>query len=170
MVKRNFSLIAVTAAVALAGCGGDDDGSQRKKGDFVIGNAAPLSGDLQDLGRASQKSADLALQEIRNSIATAGLRGSVSLESADTGSEPGQSVDAIRDLANKGAKCITGPWGPTAVAQAARSVVAEKRLLTISPAATADFIGTRPRRGDSQRARVRLARREGQDHQHLRAR
>lgn len=128
---------AIGAALLLAACGGSS-----KKGslDLVIGDSAPLSGDLADFGPPTQKAADLALTQIKAAVEKAGVDQEVSLVHEDNcgGSDQQCAVQATRKLATSDrATCIAGPWASADVVPAAESVAIPEQVVLMLPASTA---------------------------------
>jgi ABC-type branched-subunit amino acid transport system substrate-binding protein len=129
-------------SAGIAGCGGDESNTARDAENLVIGNSVPLSGSLASWGPAGDKAAELAVEEIRMAIAITGGQETVSLETADNGTNPETAVDAANDLASEGASCIAGPWRSMDTIEMARSVTIPKGILAISPASGASEIST----------------------------
>lgn len=143
--------IALVAGVSLlvAACGDDDDpgGSAASGGngslELVIGDSAPLSGDLADFGPPTQKAADLAIAKIKEAVAKAGADHEVSIVHEDNcgGSDQQCAVQATRKLATSDeASCIAGPWASADVIPTAESVAIPERVVLMLPASTAGEI------------------------------
>ncbi|ADB52387.1 Extracellular ligand-binding receptor [Conexibacter woesei DSM 14684] len=135
-------LIALVTGAALltAGCGGSSSsGGKDGSLDLVIGDSAPLSGDLADFGPPTQKAADLAMAQIDAAIERAGVDHNVSLVHEDNcgGSDQQCAVQATRKLATSDkSTCIAGPWASSDVVPAAESVAIPEEVVLMLPAST----------------------------------
>ena len=175
---------ACLALAVLAGCGGDDHSGPQKL-DLKIGNLLPMTGTLDPFGRPSQRAAEVAAEEIRKAAAKAGARHTVTLKSLDYKSEPATAVRFAEALAKDGFTCLTGPFGSGHAGRVGAQVSTPKRVLQITPSASAGQITDIKDRGylnrvvppdtlqvaGADRAHVaRAARRQGQEGQHRRDR
>ena len=137
-MRRLVAAGACLALVVLAGCGNDHSGPQKL--DLKIGNLLPMTGSLDPFGRPSQRSAEVAAEEIRKAAAKAGARHTVTLKSLDYKSEPGTAVRFAEALAKDGFSCLTGPFGSGHAGRVGAQVSTPKRVLTITPSGSADQI------------------------------
>lgn len=135
-------LCAGVLYAGIAGCGGDASNAPRDAENLVIGNSVPLSGSLASWGPAGEKAAELAVEEIKLAIAITGGQETVSLETADNGTNPETAVEAADDLASEGANCIAGAWTSADTIETARSVTIPQEIVAISPASSAREIST----------------------------
>jgi ABC-type branched-subunit amino acid transport system substrate-binding protein len=150
--SRSGSLLlacgALATGVAFAGCGGDDDdggGAEPAGGeatiDLVVGDLIPLTGDLADFGPPGRKAADLAKEQIDAAIEEAGVEHTVTVEHADTATNPQEGVSAARQLVTQNdASCLAGAWASSVSIPVANSVSSREQVLQISPASTSDEI------------------------------
>ncbi len=134
-------------AVALAGCGTDEDpgGGPDATGpdasvDLQIGALVPSSGGLAASGPPARKAAEMALGQIEEAIAQVGSDDRLTLELSDDHSTTDGAQAAARKLVGGGATCLTGPWSSAATVAVAETVSIPGRVLQISPAATGDEI------------------------------
>lgn len=93
--------LALASAMALSACGGlADKGSNAGGGDggadYVIGLAAPLTGDFAEIGKNSQRGVEMALKEVNAAGGFAGKQGR--LEIQDTAGKPASGVNAVARL------------------------------------------------------------------------
>ncbi len=126
---------ACLALAVLAGCGSDHSGPQKL--DLKIGNLLPMTGTLDPFGRPSQRAAEVAAEEIRKAAAKAGARHTVTLKSLDYKSEPTTAIKFATALAEDGFTCLTGPFGSGHAARVGAQVSTPKRVLQITPSASA---------------------------------
>jgi ABC-type branched-subunit amino acid transport system substrate-binding protein len=129
----------VLASLSLAfGCGGNDGTGSRATFDLVIGNLAPLSGDLADFGPPDEKSAELAVEQIRAAIDEVGSEQTVELRQEDSQTDPQAAVEAARKLVADGAGCLVGPLSTAETIPVTQSVAVPGGILQISPGSTSD--------------------------------
>jgi ABC-type branched-subunit amino acid transport system substrate-binding protein len=142
--RRGIALLAgVTLIVGLVSCGGGGGGNGpgSTKLDLVIGNSLPLSGNSKSLGESGQKASEVALDQIKQAIDSAGADHSVRIVNEDQGSDTDSAVDSAKKLVDEDkASCLTGPWSSESVAQVAHDVAIPAKLLEISPIATGDDV------------------------------
>jgi ABC-type branched-subunit amino acid transport system substrate-binding protein len=140
------ALAGFVLVLGVAACGDDDDDSDGGGGgeaqlDLVIGDSIPLTGDLSDFGPPGQKGADLAVAQINDAIAQAGVEHTVKIVHEDNETNPQAAVQAARKLVDSdGASCITGAWASADTIPTAQSVSIPDGILQISPASTSDEI------------------------------
>jgi ABC-type branched-subunit amino acid transport system substrate-binding protein len=137
-----FVAAAVLAAtIGLAACGGGGGGG-KKKFDLTIGDIVPLTGDLSPFGPPGRKAADLAVDQIKKAIQSAGVDETVTIKHEDEQTDAQASVSAARKLIDGGASCIAGAWASADTIPTAKSVSIREHVLQISPASTAASIAT----------------------------
>ncbi|HEY6636393.1 MAG TPA: ABC transporter substrate-binding protein [Solirubrobacterales bacterium] len=134
-------LALIVALAACGGGGGGGNGPGSTKLDLVIGNSLPLSGNSKSLGESGQKASEVALDQIRQAIDSAGADHNVRIVNEDQGSDTDAAVDSAKKLVNADmASCLTGPWSSETVAQVAHDVAIPAKVLEISPVATGDDV------------------------------
>ena len=152
-MRRLFSallaLAALGLALGLAACGDDDDGDGGEdvasaSFDLTVGDLVPLTGDLSQFGPPGQKAADLAVEEASAALEEAGADITVSVEHADTQTQPQASQSAARQLVSDGATCLAGAWASADTIPVGRSVAARQQIPLISPASTSPEITDLP--------------------------
>ena len=128
-------LLLVIGIVACGGDGGDGDEIERQRFDLVIGDPAPLSGDLAELGPSGEKATDLALEQINSAISDTGAEVSVEIVHGDSGGGPAAAAQAAEKAVEAdGASCLVGGWTAEDTLQVAKSVSIPEGVLQISPA------------------------------------
>jgi hypothetical protein len=137
--KRLLAALAcLVGVIGIAACGGDDGGgdeTERQRFDLVIGDPAPLSGDLAELGPAAEKATDLALDQINSAISESGAEVSVEIVRGDSGGGPAAAASAAKRMVDaNGASCLIGGWTPEDTVEVAKSVSIPEEVLQISPA------------------------------------
>lgn len=148
MSRRKLSWLAIAAlltlGIVLAACGGDDDDgggggdAENARFDLTIADLVPLTGDLSTYGPPGRKAADIAYDEIRKGLREANVDGvDVSIEHADTETDPQAAVSTARRLVSQDANCIVGPWASAEVRPVGTNVAARRRIPMITPSATA---------------------------------
>jgi branched-chain amino acid transport system substrate-binding protein len=129
----------------IAACGDDDDSTTGGGGgtdvsdasfDLQIGALLPLTGDLSAFGPAGEKAANLAIEEATAALEEAGADISVSLDAADSQTEPTAAQSAAKQLISGGSSCLIGPWSSGETVPVGRSVAAREQVPLISPSAT----------------------------------
>jgi ABC-type branched-subunit amino acid transport system substrate-binding protein len=144
---RSVALAAAVLAIALAaGCGGDSK-SGPKTLDLKIGNLLPLTGGLEAFGKPSERSADVAVEEIRKAVAKVGANHKVTISNVDYKSEPATAVDLANGFVKKGVSCITGPFGSGHAVRVAAFATVTNKVLQISPSASAKQVSEVQDRG-----------------------
>jgi ABC-type branched-subunit amino acid transport system substrate-binding protein len=132
-------LAIIVGLGACGGGGGNGPGSTELH--LVIGNSLPLSGSSNSLGESGQKASELALNQIKQAIDSAGADHSVRIVNEDQGSDTDAAVESAKKLViTDGASCLTGPWSSEAVAQTAQDVAIPSKVLEISPVAAGDDV------------------------------
>jgi branched-chain amino acid transport system substrate-binding protein len=141
-MKRNLTAVslALLAAAVLTACGGDDEPEvEVAPFDLVIGDSVPLTGQYADLGRSGQKAADLAVEQINDAIADAGVDHTVEIVHKDNASDPTTAEEVAREMVDSdNASCIIGAWGDAESVTTAEAVSIPDQVLQISPASTAN--------------------------------
>jgi ABC-type branched-subunit amino acid transport system substrate-binding protein len=141
--RRLIAAGAAAAVLGIAGCGGDDDegGGDGQSGatqsvELTVGSLVPLTGDLSPFGPPGRKAADLAIAQIRAAAREAGVGSQVSVQHADTETNPQAAVQAARQLISRGAGCVAGPWASSETLAVAQSVAERQRTPIVSPSST----------------------------------
>jgi len=152
---NRFKVVLLTLAVAglsfgIAACGGDDDDGDNGEApgdasfELTIGDLVPLTGDLNQFGPPGEKAADLAVDEATAALEEAGADVTVSIEHADTQTQPQAAQSAANQLVSDGATCIAGAWASANTIPVGRSVAARSQVPLISPASTSPEITELP--------------------------
>jgi ABC-type branched-subunit amino acid transport system substrate-binding protein len=132
------ALVGLLLLIAAGSCGDDgDDGDEveRQRFDLVIGNPAPLTGDLAGLGAASEKATELALDQINSAISETGADVSVQIVYGDGGGGPAAAAQAADTMVEaNGVSCLVGSWTAGDTLEIAKSVSIPDGVLQISPA------------------------------------
>jgi Periplasmic binding protein len=132
------ALVGLLLLIAVPSCGGDDDGGdedERQRFDLVIGDPAPLSGDLAGLGPAGEKATDLALDRINSAISETGADVSVEIVHGDSGGGPAAAAQAAKRMVDANdASCLIGGWTAADTLEMGKSVSIPEGVLQISPA------------------------------------
>ena len=133
--------IALIAPLAGCGGGGGGNGPGSTKLDLVIGNSLPLSGSSKTLGESGQKASEVALDRIRQAVASVGADHSIRIVNEDQGADTDSAVESARKLVDTDrASCLTGPWSSAGVAGVAHDVAIPAKVLEISPVATGNDV------------------------------
>jgi branched-chain amino acid transport system substrate-binding protein len=129
------------SALALAACGGDDDGSSASQGGgipdgpIVIGNAIAQSGQLAPYDSGPAEALKVAVADIN---ANGGVKGhKLELIYSDTTSDPAKGTAAALDVIEKGAKVVVVTCDFDMGAPAAQAAVS-KGILAISTCGGSD--------------------------------
>jgi|HigsolmetaAR202D_1030399.scaffolds.fasta_scaffold19254_2 ABC-type branched-chain amino acid transport systems, periplasmic component len=147
--------VAALASFGIAACGDDDEGDGGGGGedvsdasfDLTVGALVPLTGDLSQFGPPGQKAAELAIEEASAALEEAGADITVTMETADTQTEPQAAQTAAQQLVSNGATCLVGPWASGETVPVGRSVAARSEVPLISPSATSPEITDLPDNG-----------------------
>jgi branched-chain amino acid transport system substrate-binding protein len=121
LTRGRRTLIGLTAVVSatalLAGCGGLDDKAANATGgggagdadsDYVIGLATALTGDFAEIGKDSQRGAQMAIDEINDAGGFAGHPGKLVVQ--DSAGKPASGVNAVARLTqDSGIQALLGP-------------------------------------------------------------
>ena len=136
-------LVVAGMAFGIAACGDDDEttsggGTESADASFdlTIGALLPLTGDLSAFGPAGEKAAILAVEEANAALEEAGADISVTLDAADSQTEPTAAQSAAKQMISGGASCLIGPWSSSETVPVGRSVAAREQVPLISPSAT----------------------------------
>lgn len=136
-------LVVAGMAFGIAACGDDDETTggggtdvSDASFDLSIGALLPLTGDLSAFGPAGEKAANLAVDEANAALEEAGADISVTLDTADSQTEPTAAQSAAKQLISGGSSCLIGPWSSSETVPVGRSVAAREQVPLISPSAT----------------------------------
>lgn len=147
--------LGVLMAFTAAGCGGDDEpeaeattetagegAAALPSFELKIGSLVALTGPFAAYGPPLDKAADLAVQVANEAAQEAGADITVTLESADTQSEPQAAVSAARKLVGEGASCLTGTIITPEIVAIAQSVTVARKIPMILPFASSSAVST----------------------------
>ena len=130
-----FTGLLLVIGIAACGDGGDDgDEIEQQRFDLVIGDPAPLSGDLAELGPSVEKATGLALDQINSAIRETGAEVSVEIVHGNGGGGPAAAAQAAeRMVGANDASCLIGGWTAEDTLEIAQSVSIPDGVLQISP-------------------------------------
>lgn len=159
LLSAFLALAVLGLSLGLAACGDDDSDGGDGGGDvsdatfdLTVGDLVPLTGDLSQFGPPGRKAADLAADELNTALKDAGADGiSVSVEHADTQTQPQAAQSAARQLVSDGATCLAGAWASADTIPVIRSVASRQEVPLISPASTSPEITDLPDDGYGNR-------------------
>jgi ABC-type branched-subunit amino acid transport system substrate-binding protein len=143
LVKSPLAAACLVLALmlgAVACGGGTQRAGGRKKLHLVIGDILPLSGDQQALGAPGQKAADLAIKQIKTAIVKAKADHTIAIRHENDRSQPDTAADLAGSLIRSGATCLVGPWSSQNIIPLATKFTVPKKILEITPAASADSL------------------------------
>jgi branched-chain amino acid transport system substrate-binding protein len=103
---------------------------------ILIGALLPLTGTSSSTGEEADASLRLAVDDVNNQFAKAGLPTRVGLIIEDTKTDPAVAVEKLEDLASKGIRIVIGPSTSAAVA-AVKEYADENDMLIVSSSSTA---------------------------------
>ena len=103
---------------------------------ILIGALLPLTGTSSSTGEEAEASLRLAVDDVNNQFAKAGLPTRVGLIIEDTKTDPAVAVEKLEDLASKGIRIVIGPSTSAAVA-AVKEYADENDILIVSSSSTA---------------------------------
>jgi ABC-type branched-subunit amino acid transport system substrate-binding protein len=127
--------VLLVIGIAACGNGGNDgDEIEQQRFDLVIGDPAPLSGELAELGPSAEKATDLALDQISSAIRETGAEVSVEIVHGNGGGGPEAAAQvAERMVQADSVSCLVGGWTPEDTLEIAQSVSIPDGVLQISP-------------------------------------
>jgi ABC-type branched-subunit amino acid transport system substrate-binding protein len=152
-------IAALSATIALvfvvAGCGGDEEsapgeetgaaeatGGELPSFELTIGSLVALTGPFATYGPPLDKAANLAADVANEAAAKAGADITVTVESADTESDPQAAVSAARKLVSEGASCLTGTIITPEIVAIAQSVTVARKVPMVLPFASSATVST----------------------------
>ena len=103
---------------------------------ILIGALLPLTGTSSSTGEEAEASLRLAVDDVNNQFAKAGLPTRVGLIIEDTKTDPAVAVEKLEDLASKGIRVVIGPSTSAAVA-AVKEYADKNDILIVSSSSTA---------------------------------
>src|SRR5688572_13851101 len=103
---------------------------------ILIGALLPLTGTSSSTGEEADASLRLAVDDVNNQFAKAGLPTRVGLIIEDTKTEPAVALEKLEDLASKEIRIVIGPSTSAAVA-AVKEYADENDMLIVSSSSTA---------------------------------
>jgi ABC-type branched-subunit amino acid transport system substrate-binding protein len=103
---------------------------------ILIGALLPLTGTSSSTGEEADASLRLAVEDVNNQFAKAGLPTRVGLIIEDTRTDPAVAVEKLEDLASKGIRIVIGPSTSAAVA-AVKEYADKNDILIVSSSSTA---------------------------------
>jgi branched-chain amino acid transport system substrate-binding protein len=145
------ALLVLAAAVTIGACSSDTRQSGGKhKIDLKVGAIVPLSGSQQAVGLAGEKSAKLAVDQIRKAIGEVKADHTITLISENYRSEPQIAQQSAQKLQKQGVSCFVGPWTVADTPGVVNEVAVHHKVLLITPAASGDTLLTlqEPRPGE----------------------
>lgn len=121
-----------------SGGSGNSASCDQSKGTLVVGVIAPLTGDLEALGKGIQNAAQLAVDQANEECKVPGYK--LALDAQDDQRNPTLGAQAATKLASDAN--IVGVIGTlnSSVAQSVAPILAQNSILQISPANTADSL------------------------------
>jgi branched-chain amino acid transport system substrate-binding protein len=129
-VRRSMPFLTALLLVAtVAGCGGDESGSDDP---IRIGQIVSLTGNYSPLGSENQKSVALAIEQLNGAGGIGGRR--VELTVRDDKSQPDQAVLAFNDLKGDADAIIGSPFSNSALATVPLVDREEIPYLSLTPA------------------------------------
>jgi ABC-type branched-subunit amino acid transport system substrate-binding protein len=138
-------LVVAGMSFGIAACGDDDEttsggGTETSDASFdlSVGGLLPLTGDLSAFGPAGEKAANLAIDNANTALEGTDI--SVTLDVADSQTEPTAAQSAAKKLISGGSTCLIGPWSSSETVPVGRSVAAREGIPLISPSATSPEI------------------------------
>ena len=140
MSKRRRAAAALGVALAglaggVAGCGGSASGGDLS--DLRIGVLAPLTGSLDDFGKAGSEAARIAGAEVNRAAEDAGIELRLRLFTADTGTDAQGAQEAATKLIESDAvSAIAGPWSSSEVYPTAENVAVPSGIPLLTPSST----------------------------------
>jgi ABC-type branched-subunit amino acid transport system substrate-binding protein len=140
------AIAVLVVGVALAACGDDDAGSGGDAGaggdaDIKIGNILPLTGANAPFAPASQKSSQLAVEQVKAAAKEAGADGiSVSMKIEDGQTSEQGAVQAARKAVAEGANILVGGWTSGGTIAASKAVGIPQGIPFISSVSTSTAI------------------------------
>jgi ABC-type branched-subunit amino acid transport system substrate-binding protein len=140
MRKRRRAAAALGVALAgiagaVAGCGGSGSGGDLS--DLRIGVLAPLTGSLDDFGKAGAEAARIAGAEVNRAAEDAGIELRVRLVVEDTGTDAqGAQEAATKLIESDGVSAIAGPWASSEVYPTAENVAVPSGIPLLTPSST----------------------------------
>ena len=126
--------MAVMMTVAMAGCGGGDQGESGGASEFVIGGIGPTTGAAATYGEAVKNGAELAVKEINEAGGINGVQ--VRFEWQDDEADAEKSVNAYNTLKDKGMQMLMGAT-TSGACTAVVAKTAEDNMFQLTPSATA---------------------------------
>ncbi len=110
------------------------------KGDVLIGDLLPLTGDLAAFGKTSKLATELARDDVNSYLTTSGAGWSVKLVEEDTATKPDQALSMVQTLVAQGVKFTVGPQASGEVRQI-KDYVNGHQMVLISQSSTATDLG-----------------------------
>ncbi len=137
-----LSLLAIV--ILGAACGDDEEdvenGSAGSNGDEItIGALLDLSGSWQTLGRASQATLEIAVEDHNDRLESQGQDTRVRLIVEDTGLNPDQALEKLRSLADQGVRIVIGPQSSSEVTRI-KEYADANGIIVISQGSTASAL------------------------------
>ena len=125
--------MAVMMTVAMAGCGGSDNGGE-SAAEFVIGGIGPTTGAAATYGEAVKNGAELAVKEINEAGGINGIQ--VRFEWQDDEADAEKSVNAYNTLKDKGMQMLMGAT-TSGACTAVVAKTAEDNMFQLTPSGSA---------------------------------
>ena len=127
MRSLKFPLLAIVAALLLAGCGKEDENA------IVVSVTGPMTGQYASFGEQMRRGAEQAVEDIN---AAGGILGKkLRLEVGDDQCDPKQAVAVANEMVNKRVRFVAGHWCSGSSIPASE-VYQSENVLMISPGST----------------------------------
>jgi len=136
----SLSITIIAALVVLiAACGDEDGGQSNSSNEITIGALLDLSGSWQTLGKASEATLQIGVQELNDNLQSQGRKERVRLIVEDTGLDPDQALARLKSLADRGARIVIGPQSSAEVS-ALKGYADSNGIVLISQGSTASSL------------------------------
>lgn len=150
-LRRSLLLLSITllaaASIFSTACGDDDDDddaasdgdAQPAENEILIGALLDFSGSWITLGRASEATLNIAVDEINQQLESDGRDERVRLVIEDTGLDPDTALEKLEALHEQGVQVVVGPQSSSEVS-ALKDFADENDILIISQGSTASTL------------------------------
>jgi branched-chain amino acid transport system substrate-binding protein len=140
--------VVLTLSLFVMACGDDDDddddgdddtASEADADEILVGALLDFSGSWQTLGRASEATLNIAVEEINADLESEGRDERVRLIIEDTGLDPDTALEKLQELHDQGVQVVVGPQS-SSEASALLDYAGENDILLISQGSTASSL------------------------------